>query len=81
MLETANRVVVAVAVEEPIANSVVLVAPLFAWTESNPYGELVAIPNVPVVGSVNAVEVAGSVPKRRPPMLRPLPIVDEVAYA
>ena len=61
-LSTENSVVVAEAVLEPIANNVVLVEPLFAWTDSFAHGEEDAIPIVPAVASVNAVEVAGSVP-------------------
>ena len=71
-LSTENSVVVAEAVLEPIANNVVLVEPLFAWTDSFAHGEEDAIPIVPAVASVNAVEVAGRFPKSMPPMLRVL---------
>ena len=79
MFETEKSVVVAEAVEEPIANSVVLVDPLFACTDSAPHGEEDAIPIVPAVASLNAVEVAGRFPKSMPPILRRLVAVEEVA--
>ena len=71
VLSIEKSVVVALAVEEPIANRIVLVEPLFAWTESFAHGEEDATPMVPVVASVNAVDVevvAESVPKIRLPM-------------
>ena len=75
VLETEKRVVVALAVEEPIANRVVLVEPLFAWTESFAHGVVEAMPIEPAVGSVNTpfepsvtVDVAGSVPNIRFPI-------------
>ena len=77
-LFTEKRVVVAEAVEEPIANSVVLVEPLFAWTESVAQGVVDAMPIEPVVGSFALVPpkvtvvVAGNVPKRKLPMFRVL---------
>src|SRR3989344_6071945 len=61
-LSTENSVVVAEDVLEPIGNNAVLVEPLFAWTDSVPHGVVEAMPIAPVVGSWNAVEVAGSVP-------------------
>ncbi len=79
VFDTENRVEVADAVEEPIAKSVVLVEPLTACTESVANGDELAIPIAPVVGRRNWVEVAGSVPKRIPPMLRPPEASVEVA--
>lgn len=74
-----KRVVVAVAVDEPIAKSVVLVEPLFAWIANSAQGDEEAMPIVPVVGSANAEVVAGSVPKMSEPMLRELVAVEDVA--
>lgn len=48
VFETEKRVVVAVAVEEPIAKSVVLVEPLFAWIANCAHGDVEAIPTVPL---------------------------------
>ena len=79
VLETEKSVVVAVAVEEPIAKRVVAVEPLFACTANFANGEEVATPRVPVVGSTNCVEVAGRRPKSKPPILSALLMVDEVA--
>lgn len=47
VFETLKSVVVAFAVDEAMANSVVLVAPLFACTESCANGVEVPTPNVP----------------------------------
>src|SRR4051812_32039711 len=58
------------AVEEPIAKSVVAVSPLFAAIENLANGDEVHTPSAPEVGSKKALEVAGKLPKRRPPMLR-----------
>ncbi len=69
VFETLNNVVVAEAVEEPMAKSVVLVEPLLAWIENFAQGEEEATPIVPVTASAKLVEVAGSVPYRRLPML------------
>ena len=69
VLSTLNSVVVAVAGDEPMANSVVLVEPSLAWREKVANGDDVATPNAPVVGSWKAVEVAGTVPNRKLPML------------
>ena len=51
-LFTLKSVVVAEAVEEPIANRVVLVEPLFACTERRAKGEVVPMPIVPVPRTV-----------------------------
>ncbi len=69
VFETEKSVVVAVAVEEPIAKSVVAVSPLLAEMENLANGELVPTPRKPEVGRVRAVEVAGNVPKSRLPRL------------
>ena len=69
VLSILKSVVVAEAVEEPMAKSVELVDPLLAWTDNVPHGEDEATPIVPVVGSLNAVVVAGSVPYTKLPML------------
>ena len=74
-----KRVVVALCVEEPMAKRVVLVDPLLACTDSAPHGEEEATPMVPAVASANAVEVAGRLPKRSPPMLSRFVAVEEVA--
>ena len=42
VLSTAKRVLVALAVDEPIAKSVLFVSPLFAWIEKSAYGDVVA---------------------------------------
>ena len=47
VLEMEKRVVVAEDVDEATANKVVLVEPLFAWTESVAKGEVVAMPTLP----------------------------------
>ena len=62
VLRTVRSVVVAEAVDEPIAKSVVAVSPLLLWIESLAYGDEVPIPRAPDVGSVTTEEVAGSVP-------------------
>ena len=69
MLSTLKSVVVALAVDDPMAKSAVLVEPLLAWRENVANGDEVAIPKAPVVGSWKAVQVAGTVPKRKLPML------------
>ena len=48
VLDIEKSVVVADAVEEPIAKSVVLVEPLFAWIERLANGEVVLMPTNPV---------------------------------
>lgn len=70
VLEMEKSVVVAEAVEEPIAKSVCAVSPLLVWIESLAYGEVEPTPKEPEVGSwrIEAVVVAGSVPKRRLPI-------------
>ena len=45
---TLKSVVVADAVEEPMAKSVVLAEPLFAWMENLAHGDVVAMPTLPV---------------------------------
>ena len=50
VFETENSVVVAEAVEEPIAKSVVLVEPSLPCTESCAYGDVEAIPMFPPFG-------------------------------
>ena len=47
VFEIEKRVVVAEAVEEPIAKSVVLVEPLLAWIENLAHGDEEATPSVP----------------------------------
>ena len=71
VFETESKVVVAEAVDEPIAKSVVAVSPLFECIESFAYGDEVPIPRAPEVGRVNVelVVVAGSVPKTQLPRL------------
>ena len=70
MLETEKSVVVAEAVEEPMAKSMVLVSLLLAWTESLAKGEVDAMPTLP---EESVVPVPSSlVPKMRLPMLRVL---------
>src|SRR5581483_9409823 len=69
VFEMLNSVVVALAVEEPIANNVFAVSPLLVWIANFANGELVPTPILPEVGSLNAVEVAGTVPNRKLPML------------
>ena len=46
-----------------------MVEPLFACTESVAYGDVVAIPRAPEVGSLKEDDVAGSVPKIKLPIL------------
>src|SRR6185437_8926715 len=48
VFDTEKSVVVAEAVEEPIANKVVLVSPLLAWIANLLNGEVVATPMLPV---------------------------------
>jgi hypothetical protein len=48
VLEILKSVVVAVAVEEPMAKRVVLVSPVLALMESFAYGVLVLMPTLPV---------------------------------
>ena len=48
VFDIAKSVVVADAVDEPIAKSVVFVSPLFAWSESFANGEVVPRPKLPV---------------------------------
>jgi len=73
VLLTLNKVEVADAVEDPMANSVVAVSPLLVWIANLANGELVPTPSEPLVGSENAVAVsfaAGSdAPKMKLPML------------
>ena len=59
-----NSVVVAEAVDEPIANKLVIVSPLLAWIENFANDEVEPTDNEPVVGSVEVafVVVAGIVP-------------------
>ena len=68
---TEKSVVVAEAVEEPIAKSVVAVSPLFVCMENFAYGDEVPMPRAPEVGSVKVelVVVAGRVPKTKLPRL------------
>ena len=68
---TEKSVVVAEAVEEPIAKRLVLVSPLLVCIESLAYGEDVPMPSAPEIGRVKVelVVVAGSVPKTRLPRL------------
>ena len=47
VLETEKSVVVALAVEEPIAKRILFVSPLLAWTESFANGVEVPTPNFP----------------------------------
>ena len=47
LLNTVKSVVVALAVDDAIEKSVVLVSPLLAWTESFAYGEVVPMPTFP----------------------------------
>ena len=63
VLETLRSVEVAVAVDEPIANSTVLVPPLFACSERLANGEVVPIPKLPVL-----VMRARSLPVSEPPV-------------
>ena len=69
VFDTEKSVEVAEAVDEPMAKRVVAVSPLLAAIENLANGELVPIPMLPAVGSLKPVEVAGSVPKTRLPML------------
>ena len=66
-----KRVEVADAVEEPIAKRLVAVEPLFAWTESFAYGDVVAIPMFPLAMVV-------PVPSRLVPKMR-LPIFNTLS--
>src|ERR1044072_416144 len=65
MFEMLNSVVVAEAVDEPIANSVVLVSPLLACTARRAYGLVEPTPNLPVAGKM---PVPIPVPYKRLPM-------------
>ena len=69
VFETAKSVDVADGVELEIWKSVVSVSPLFAAIPNLLVGDVVPMPMVPEVGSFQAVDVAGSVPKRMPPIL------------
>jgi hypothetical protein len=65
VLETLNSVVVAEAVEEPMAKSVLFVLPSYACTESFANGEVVPTPTFPVVApstESTGFPRAGSVP-------------------
>ena len=81
LLAILNTVVVEkvlpVSVVEPMANNVVAVELALAWIANLANGDEVATPSAPVVASANAVEVAGSVPKRILPMLSWLLFVDD----
>ena len=72
-----NSDVVALAVDDEIWKSVVSVSPLFAAMPNLLVGDVVPMPMVPEVGSLNVVVVAGSVPKIRLPMLSWLFAVDD----
>jgi len=69
MFDIEKSVVVAEAVEEPMAKSVVAVSPLFVAIENLANGVLVPTPTAPDIGGIKLVEVAGKVPKSIPPML------------
>ena len=77
VFDTENKVEVADAVEEPIANNIGFVPPLLAWIANCDHGVEEPTPSAPVVGSWKEVEVAGSVPKRMLPMLSWLLAVEE----
>src|SRR6185312_4082425 len=68
---TAKSVDVAVAVEEEMINRFLpgRTAPLLAESARSPNGVVVPMPIAPEVGSLKAEEVAGSVPKKRFPIL------------
>jgi len=67
-LETEKSVVVAEAVDEPMAKRVVAVSPLLVWMANLANGEVVPRPILPAVGSLMPVDVAGRLPKIRLPM-------------
>lgn len=71
IFDTLNKVVVALAVEEPMAKRGIVVSPLLACTESFAYGDDVPMPSAPEEGSAKAEAevVAGRVPNRRFPIL------------
>ena len=68
-LEMLKRVVVADAVDDEMLNASADVSPLLSAIANFPNGDDVPMPLEPEVGSVKPVVVAGSVPKRRLPML------------
>src|SRR6185312_12817088 len=71
VLEMLKSVVVALAVEEETTKTLLpgKTAPLLAESARRPKGVDVPMPIAPLVGSWNFVDVAGRVPKRRPPIL------------
>ena len=69
MFEILNSVVVADAVEDPIANKVVAVSPALVWIANFANGDDEPTPILPEVGKAKPVEVAGAVPKSILPML------------
>lgn len=69
VLETLKSVVVADAVEDEIWNAVVSVPPALSAIPKRDVGDVVPMPIVPAVGSDQPVEVAGSEPKMRFPIL------------
>src|SRR6185437_4301220 len=92
VLSIEKSVVVAAAVDEPMAKSVVAVSPLFDWIANFANGVDVPMPIAPEIGSGSELAdvVAGSVPKIRLPMeswlfpealgksvLNPMPILFE----
>lgn len=83
VLSMLKSVVVAEAVDEPMAKRVVAVSPLLVWMPNLANGVVEPMPREPVVGRVSVVAdvVAGSVPKRMLPTLRKLYEPDDVALA
>src|SRR6185312_9047207 len=79
VLETEKRVVVAPEVEDAIVKALLKndVSPAFREIANLPNGVVVPMPIEPLVGSLKSVVVAGSVPKRRLPMLSCRFFVDE----
>lgn len=69
VLEMEKSVEVAETVDEPIAKRVVAVSPLLVCIANLEKGLEVPMPKEPEVGSAKAVEVAGTVPYIRLPML------------
>ena len=61
VLETENRVLVALAVDEPIAKSVVFVSPAFAWTERFAYGVVEPNPAFCVLSMVSFEVLPGPI--------------------
>ena len=69
VFETVKSVEVAVAVDEPIAKSIVAVSPLLVWIANFAKGVDEPIPIEPDIGRAKPVVVAGRVPKSKFPML------------